>query len=324
MRTGSGPHLQALTSTPRGKEGDEAISIFLQQLSNGLLVGSFYALVALGYSIVYGVVRLINFAHGDLFMVGSFVGYSVLVVAAGLKLGSSTLGVVLAFLVATVTIGLLGLVVERLAYRPLRKARGLSLLITAVGVSLVLENGVMVTWGTSFRTFPVSLPGSGFDVLGVHISIVQVALFALSMGLMAALNGFVQKTKLGRAMRAVSIDQDAARLMGINPDTIIAIAFALGSALAGAAGVMVGIYYGQASFMMGFILGLKAFTAAVLGGVGNIPGAVVGGLLLGILEAMGAAYVGSQWKDVVVFAVLIATLVAKPTGLLGERVVERM
>lgn len=299
------------------------ISDFLQFLVNGLTVGSFYALVALGYTMVYGIVRLINFAHGDLFMVGAFFGWTFLVLLGGARMGTS-MALVAALVVAMVATGVLGVAIERLAYQPLLKAPRLSILITALGASLALENGALLVYGSGFDTYPPLVGGTVFDVLGARVRFVQILFFVLSVSLMAALYLFVHRTSVGTALRALALDQDAARLMGINVEGMVMLTFFLGSALAAAAGVMYGLYYTQISFMMGFLLGLRAFTAAVLGGIGNIPGAMVGGLLIGLLESFSSGYVSGQWKDVIVFAVLIFVLVVKPTGLFGERVVERM
>jgi len=299
------------------------MSTFFQFVVEGLTIGSFYALVALGYTMVYGIIRLINFAHGDLFMVGAFVGWTAL---ASLTAGRLPLALALfvAFAAAMFATGALGVVIARVAYQPLLRAPRLSILITALGISLVLENAVLIAYGAGFRTYTHLLTHTGFDVFEVHITFAQIGIVAASFALMAALYLFVHHTFIGTAMRALAIDQDAARLMGIDVERLIQLTFFIGSALAAVAGVMEGLFYTQINFFMGFVLGLRAFTAAVLGGIGNIPGAMVGGFLIGLLEAFGAGYVSSQWTDVFVFGVLIAVLVVKPTGLFGERVVERM
>jgi branched-chain amino acid transport system permease protein len=296
-----------------------------QILINGLFVGSFYALVALGYSMVYGIIRLINFAHGDLYMVGAFIGFTVLSLFFG-KGGGMALGLALTFILAMIAVGILGAGVERIAYKPLRNAPMLSLLISALGMSLILENGVLATpgWGSQFLVYPFTSSPDGFSVFGASITYMQVVIFAASLLLMAGLQIFVQKSIFGKAMRAIALDKDAAQLMGINISQIITLTFLLGSILAGAAGVMAGLYYKEIDFMMGFNMGLKAFTAAVLGGIGNIPGAVVGGFVLGILEAFGSGYLGSQWENIFTFGVLILLLVFKPTGILGEKIGGRM
>ena len=301
------------------------MDIFLQQVVNSLTVGSFYALVALGYTMVYGVIRLINFAHGDLYMVGAFAGFTFLA-ALGNHVGqiNPILLIPLVFLVPMAVVGLMGVIIERLAYRPLRRAPRLSPLITAIGVSLALENGALLIWGASFQVFPSILPSAMWRLGNVMINQMQVLILPVTLALMLALYLFVHRTMTGKAMRAVAIDQDAARLMGIDVDRVIGLTFFLGGALAAAAGVMAGAYYSSIDFNMGFLIGLKAFTAAVLGGIGNIPGAMLGGFLLGLLETLAAGYISSEWKDVVAFSILILVLVFRPTGLLGERVVEKV
>ncbi|EEA04532.1 inner-membrane translocator [Burkholderia sp. H160] len=299
------------------------MSDFFQFVVEGLTTGSFYALVALGYTMVYGIIRLINFAHGDLFMVGAFIGWTGLMMLASAHLPLA-LALLIALVAAMTATGALGLLIERLAYQPLLRAPRLSILITALGVSLALQNGVLLIYGAGFRTYPHVLSQAGFELHGVQITFAQIGIIVASLALMLALYFFVNHTFLGTAMRALAIDQDAARLMGIDVERLIQLTFLLGSVLAAVAGFMEGLYYTQINFFMGFVLGLRAFTAAVLGGIGNIPGAMAGGILIGLLEAFGAGYVSSQWTDVFVFCVLIAVLVIKPTGLFGERVVERM
>jgi branched-chain amino acid transport system permease protein len=285
-----------------------------QLIWNGLFVGSFYALIALGYSMVYGIIKLLNFAHGDLYMLGAFTGFAMLG-AAGAVPRSASLLALLAVLVATVlTTGLAGVLLERLAYRPLRAAPRLSVLITAVGASFALEYGMRVVAG----------PDPRFILLDARVTGQQIALVAIAAALMVGLYGLVMRTRAGRAMRAIALDPRASLLMGINVNRVIAAAFFLGSALAGAAGVMAGAYYGKIDFLMGFIIGLKAFTAAVIGGIGNIPGAMLGGLVLGLLESFGTHWLGGQWRDVFAFGLLILFLTVRPTGLLGERVTERV
>jgi len=299
------------------------MQIALQQLVNGLTVGAFYALIALGYTMVYGIIRLINFAHGDIYAVGAFLGLSVFGLLAVLHVGNPVLETVLALIVSMSATGLLGVLLYRAAYRPLLHAR-LSILISAIGASLTLEYGLFLIYSPSFLVYPHLFGRAGPSWGSIQVSWLQVLIFASSMVLMGALYLLVHRTKVGMAMRALAINQDAARLMGINVDRVIALTFFLGSVLAAFAGVLTGLYYSQISFLMGFLLGLKAFTAAVLGGIGNIPGAVLGGFLLGILESLAAGYFSSRWKDVFAFAILIIILVVRPRGLLGERVVERM
>ncbi len=302
--------------------------VFLQQVVNGLTIGAFYALIALGYTMVYGILRLINFAHGDIFMLGSYVGWALVLALLTGGTASGNLAVILLalFLVPAFVVGVVGIGLERLAYRPLRLARAgiLTLLISALGASLVLQNAVMLATGAQPQAYPTIVPPVTIHLGSARASLVQVATFLISVALMVALQLFVQNTKLGKAMRAVALSHDTARLMGINVDRIIAITFFIGSALAAVAGVMTGLHYTQITFNQGFIYGLKAFVACVIGGVGNIPGAMVGGFILGVLETMAAGYIKPEWKDVVAFVVLIILLVFKPTGLLGERVVEKV
>lgn len=299
------------------------MSTFLQYTIEGLTIGAFYSLVALGYTMVYGIIRLINFAHGDLYMVGAFVGWTVLTWLAGTDVPLAA-ALALALVISLVFTGLLGVLIDRVAYQPLLDAPRLSILITALGVSLALENGVLLLYGPGFLTYPQLITEAGFEVVGVQITFAQIGIITISFLLMLGLYLFIHRTFIGTAMRALAVDQDAARLMGINVERVIQITFFVGSFLAAAAGVMEGVYYTQISFYMGFLLGLRAFTAAVLGGIGNIPGAMAGGLMIGLLEAYSAGYISSQWTDVFVFLVLIGVLVVKPTGLFGERVVARM
>ena len=299
------------------------MEIALQQVVNGLTVGAFYALIALGYTMVYGIIRLINFAHGDVYAVGAFFGFSLYGLLALLGIQSPALTTLLALIVSMACTGLLGTVLYRVAYRPLLHAR-LSILISAIGASLTLEYSLLLIYSPSFLVYPHLFGREGPSFAGVTVSWLQVLIFVSSIVLMGALYLMVNRTKIGMAMRALAINQDAARLMGINVNRVIGLTFFIGSTLASFAGVLTGLYYSQINFLMGFLIGLKAFTAAVLGGVGNIPGAVVGGFVLGILESLAAGYYSSRWKDVVAFAVLIIVLVVRPRGLLGERVVERM
>lgn len=299
------------------------MDIFIQQVINALVVGSFYSLIALGYTMVYGIIRLLNFAHGDIFMLGAFAGFSVLSLLTG---QGNILGVAAAMVVSMLVVGGVGIGIERAAYRPLLKpgTSRLNVLITAVGVSLVLENGVMLLYGPSFRVFQVQLPSTGFDLVGVHIPWSQVGIIGVSLILMYLLQLFIHHTMYGKAMRSIAIDATTTSLMGIPVNRMISLTFFIGSALAAAAGVMEGMYYGEINFMMGFLAGLKAFTAAVIGGIGSVRGAMLGGLVLGVVETLGTVYVGSEWKDVFSFAILILFLVFKPTGLLGEAVTERV
>ncbi|GAB3980510.1 branched-chain amino acid ABC transporter permease [Actinoallomurus acanthiterrae] len=295
-----------------------------QLIWNGLFVGSFYALVALGYSMVYGVIKLLNFAHGDLYMLGAFSGFAMLGAMGGLVKSSSLVALFVVLILTMVATGLSGVVIERIAYRPLRGSPRLSLLITAVGASFALEYGTRIVAGPNPKVYPVRLDGTSLNVLGARITWQQIALMAVSVVLMVALNVLITRTRQGRAMRAIALDPKACLLMGIDVDKVISRTFFIGSALAGAAGVMAGGYYGKIDFLMGFIIGLKAFTAAVIGGIGNIPGTMLGGLLLGLLESFGTHFVGGQWRDVFAFGFLILFLTVRPTGLLGERVTERV
>ncbi|MFE1857950.1 branched-chain amino acid ABC transporter permease [Streptomyces anandii] len=296
---------------------------FIQLVFSGLFVGSFYALVALGYSMVYGIIKLLNFAHGDLYMVGAFAGFTVLSVGAG-ALGGGLLALIAIMLVAMAATGGLGVLLERVAYRPLRGAPRLSVLITAVGASFALEYGIAVAFGPNPEVYQMGVSGGTLNVLGARLTYAQLAMTAIAIVLMIALDTLVRRTRTGRAMRAISQDPKACLLMGVNVDRVISRTFFLGSALAGAAGVMAGVYYGKIDFLMGFVIGLKAFTAAVIGGIGNLRGAVLGAVVLGLLESFSVAYVGSEWRDVFAFGFLILFLTVRPTGLLGERVTERV
>ncbi len=308
------------------------MDIFLQQIINGLVLGSVYALVALGYTMVYGILGLINFAHGDVVMVGALTALSVITGLSGMGLGLPAPAVVLVALVVAAGICMaLGFSIERVAYRPLRRAPRLAPLITAIGVSILVENVAMLIWGRRYHTFPPVMPHTPHNVLGATITDLQVLIIVVSALIMAGLLGLVHFTRLGRAMRATAENQVVAGLMGVNVNQIISATFVIGSMLAAVAGLLVSANYGIAHYYMGFMLGLKAFTAAVLGGIGNLGGAMLGGLLLGLIESIGAGYIGdltggflgSHYQDVFAFIVLIAVLVFRPTGLLGERVSER-
>ena len=294
-----------------------------QSVLNGLFVGSFYALVALGYSMVYGIIKLLNFAHGDIYMLGAFGGFAVLSLGAG-ALGTGTVALVVVMILAMVGTGTFGVVLERVAYRPLRSAPRLAVLITAVGASFALEYGVAVTFGADPRVFQIGIRGGSLSLAGGRISYPQLTMMGIAVVLMLALDTLVRRTRTGRAMRAISQDPKGSLLMGVNVDRVISRTFFLGSALAGAAGVMAGAYYGEINFLMGFTIGLKAFTAAVIGGIGNLRGAVLGAVVLGELESFGVWFLGSQWRDVFAFGFLILFLTLRPTGLLGERVTERV
>ncbi|MDA0248700.1 MAG: branched-chain amino acid ABC transporter permease [Burkholderiaceae bacterium] len=308
------------------------MDIFLQQLFNGLVLGSVYALVALGYTMVYGILQLINFTHGEVLMVGAMVSLTVVSLLQTFFPGMAPWAMMLlALLTAIPACMALSATIERLAYRPLRNAPRLAPLITAIGLSIVLQTLAMLVWGPNPMVFPDLLPTIPIQWQGAFIAPKQLLILAVSAVLMAALVLLIQYSRLGRAMRAVSESPSMAMLMGINPDKIIALTFMIGAALAAVAGLLVAMNYNIVHFTMGFILGLKAFTAAVLGGIGNVPGAVLGGLLLGIIESLGAGYIGditggflgSHYQDIFAFAVLILVLLFRPSGLLGERVADR-
>jgi len=298
---------------------------FLQQLINGLAVGGIYALIALGYTMVYGVLKLINFAHGDLFTYGGYLGLTLLTSFA-LQGHLGTFGAI-AILTAMVMglVGIMGVVLERAAYRPLRESPRLSAVVSALGASIFLQNTLMLIYGARFQVYPEGLlPQVAVSLFGLQVPLIRILVVLASVVMMTALYLFVQKTKVGTAVRAAAIDQGAARLMGIDVNKVVSLVFLIGPALGGAAGLLVGLYYGQVNFTMGWVYGMKAFTAAILGGIGNIPGAMVGGLLLGVIEALGAAYLSIAWKDAIAFCVLILILIVRPTGLLGERVAEKV
>jgi branched-chain amino acid transport system permease protein len=308
------------------------VDIFLQQILNGLVLGSIYALIALGYTMVYGIMGLINFAHGEVVMFGAMVTITVISVltSAGVVLPGPVL-VLIGLLVAIPACMLLGFTIERVAYRPLRNAPRLAPLITAIGLSIVLQQAAILIWGRNYIPFPPILDHDTIDVFGATITQLQVGIVVLCLALMVGLLIVVEKTKLGRAMRATSQNPAVAGLMGVNVNTIISATFVIGSALGAIAGVMVATNYDQAHYYMGFMIGLKAFTAAVLGGIGNLGGAVAGGILLGIIESLGAGYIGdltggflgSHYQDIFAFMVLIAVLIFRPSGLLGEKMADR-
>lgn len=297
---------------------------FVQQVFNGLTVGGIYALIALGYTMVYGVMRLINFAHGDLCILGAFIGLTVLSGDVGSGHSGAAL-LLLAFVLAIVVVAAAGVVLELVAYRPLRRADRLAAVVSALGASVLIENGIMIVWGPNVHVFPADLlAATAWNVAGAMITFVQVMIIVASVVLMAALYVFVHHTRFGTAIRAVAIDQDTARLMGINVNRVILSVFVIGPALGAIGGLFIGVYYREAYFTMGWTYGLYAFIAAILGGIGNIPGAMLGGVLLGLFNAFAAGYVSSSWQDAITFALLIAILLVRPTGLLGERVAEKV
>ena len=300
-----------------------------QQLVNGLTLGAVYALIALGYSMVYGILQLLNFAHGDVYMIGAFVGYGVLAVLApksGLLL-PAWLIILVMLLAAMLVCGLLGVLIEWFAYRPLRNAPRIAPLISALGVSFFIQNAVLLTLSANYRTMRTELllpPRLGLDVGSARLSAVRLLVIVGAVVLMAALNVLVRRTRLGRAMRAVAIDRDAAAMMGVDVDRVIVATFFIGSALAGAAGVLVGLAFTSVWHYMGFTAGLKGFTAAVLGGIGNIPGAMLGGLLLGLTESLAVGFISPTYKDLITFLVLILVLLLRPAGLLGARIQQKV
>ncbi|MFD0691075.1 branched-chain amino acid ABC transporter permease [Actinomadura fibrosa] len=298
------------------------MSDFVQYLVNGLTIGAFLALIALGYSMIYGVVRLINFAHGDVFMIGAFAGFGVLT-TLGATGGMALPAVLAAVAAGALATGVLGAGVARAAYLPLLASPRLAMLIAAIGVSLALEEGVKVLTHARFKSYPNALDGGQVMSGAVRVTYGQLALVLLAVALMAGLWLFVTRTVTGTAMRALAMDRDAARLQGIDVERLVLATFFAGSLLAGAAGVMYGLYYTQISFGMGFLIGLRAFTAAVLGGIGNLPGTMAAGVCIGLVQSFSAGYVSSRWTDVIIFGLLIAVLALRPTGLFGERVVER-
>jgi branched-chain amino acid transport system permease protein len=300
---------------------------FVQQLINGLNIGAIYALIALGYTMVYGILRLINFAHGDIYMVGAFAGYFI---SLKLGLGPSWGGLLFVLIGSMVVAALVGMAMERLAYRPVRKYARMTSLITAIGMSLLLENLFVALFGGQGRGFPQLINDTTFPLFGnAAISKSQILIFAVSIALMVILQWIIFKTKVGTAMRAVSFNLNSAKLMGINTDAIIMFTFALGSALAAAGGVLTAQYSPTIDPLMGITTGLKAFVAAVLGGIGNIPGAVLGGLLIGVAETMVVGYgsnigIQSTYRDAVAFAILILVLLIRPSGILGTTVQEKV
>jgi len=301
------------------------MEMFFQQLTNGLAVGGIYALIALGYTMVYGILRLINFAHGDLFTLGAYLGLTLLIAfALEGKMDGLLVGGVL-ILMAMGLVAVVGYLLERVAYRPLRNSNRLAAVVSALGASIFFSNAIMLVYGARSQVYPAGiLPDTAVAILGVEIPLMRLLMFVGAGLLMILLYWFINRTRIGTAIRAVAIDQGAAKLMGINVNSVISLVFLIGAALGAAAGVMVGLYYGEIRYDMGFSFGLKAFTAAILGGIGNIPGAMLGGILLGVIEALGAAYISIAWKDAIAFSVLILILIFRPTGLLGERVADKI
>ena len=305
------------------------MSFFFQELVNGVTTGALYSLVALGFSMVYGVLKLLNFAHGDLYMVGAYIGFFVIQWFGGAQ--HLTIAVplllVIMFVLAAGLVGGLGVAIERFAYRPLRDAPRIAPLITAIGVSFFLENSALLLFGAQYRVYNtadfISL-SSGIQIGSVTIDSVQILVLVLGVVLMAGLQLLVNRTRLGRQMRAVAADREAAEMLGINVNFVITATFFLGSALAGVAGIMGGLLFNQVTSTIGFIAGLKAFTAAVVGGIGSIPGAMLGGLLLGVAESFITGYISSTYTNLFVFALLIAVMLVRPTGLLGRAQLQKV
>jgi branched-chain amino acid transport system permease protein len=304
----------------------------VQQIINGLVLGSLYALIALGYTMVYGVLNLINFAHGDVLMIGALAALSAVGLLQGVWPGLPGWALLILGMLAAIPVCVaLSLVIERVAYRPLRNAPRLAPLITAIGVSILIETLAMMIWGRNYLRFPQLLPEAPLHIGAATITVTKVLVIVLAALIMGTLLWLVQATRLGRAMRATAENPRVASLMGVDPDRVIAMTFAIGAGLAAVAGVMIESTYNVAHFYMGFIPGLKAFTAAVLGGIGNVPGAMLGGILLGLIESLGAGYIGqltngvfgSNYQDVFAFIVLCTVLILRPSGLLGERVADR-
>jgi branched-chain amino acid transport system permease protein len=305
------------------------MAFFFQELVNGVATGALYSLVALGFSMVYGVLKLLNFAHGDLYMIGAFTGYFVIQWFGG----PSALGIpvplllIIMFVLAAGLVGGMGVAIERFAYRPLRDAPRIAPLITAIGISFFLENSVLLLFGGQTRVYNtpnfISL-SSGITIGPVTIDTVQILVLVSGAALMVGLRLLVNKTRLGRQMRAVAADREAAEMLGINVNATISATFFIGSALAGVAGVMAGLMFNQVTNLIGFIVGLKAFTAAVVGGIGSIPGAMLGGLLIGIAESMITGYVSSTYTNLIVFGILIAVMLARPSGLLGRAQLQKV
>jgi branched-chain amino acid transport system permease protein len=301
------------------------LDFFIQQFINGLTTGGIYALIALGYTMVYGVMKLINFAHGELFTLGAFLGFTILVTFGIAGVVGPALGLAISIIAVSGLAAGAGHLLERVAYRPLRHSDRLAAVVSALGASIFLQNAIMIAWGSQYRAYPARLlPAVSVSIFGQPVPLIRILVFASAVALMFLLWLFINRTRIGLAIRAAAIDQGAAKLMGIDVSKVIAVVFVIGPALGGLAGLMAGLLYGQINFNMGQLYGLKAFTAAIIGGIGNIQGAMIGGILLGLVESLGAAYVSVAWKDAITFVVLIMILVVRPTGLLPERVAEKL
>ncbi|MEF9934007.1 MAG: branched-chain amino acid ABC transporter permease [Clostridium sp.] len=290
--------------------------MFLEQLSNGLALGSIYALTAIGFTMVYGIISLINFAHGDIYMLGAFITLTCVTLFK--------MPIIVAFLIGMIGASLFGVCMAKFVYKPLFKAARINLFLCAIGAAIFLENFAMLVWGPETKSFPAVIQNSTYSIFSMKFTTIQIVIFVIAAVLVGLLTYIVQYTRLGRAMRCTSQDMDAARLMGINTNKIVYFTFAIGSALGAAAGILVGMYYQAAYPMMGFMAGLKAFIAAVIGGIGSIPGAMLGGLIMGVSESLGAAYISSGYRDAIAFVILIAILLIKPTGIFGKSVKEKV
>jgi len=306
-----------------------AFDVLFQQVINGLALGMMYALLALGFTMVYGIIELINFSHFSVFMTGTFVGLVVLSLL-GVTPGSASLtGVplvgilVVLFAVTMATTGLLGVLIERICLRPVRHVSGTAPMITTIGIAFILINLVLLTWGPQAQRFPQLLPNWRWTIGGAEVTFKQVVLFAVALILMIGLSHLVRRTTLGKAMRATAQDADAARMMGIDVDRVVVLTFFLGSALAGAGSLFFGLYYGFTGYYIGYTTGLRAFTSAVLGGIGSIPGAVLGGVFIGLTQSLGGQLIGVKWTDVIIFSILIFVMVCRPNGLLGAQTPRR-
>ena len=304
------------------------MAYFLQQLINGITLGMIYGLIAIGYTMVYGILGMINFAHGDIYMIGAFLAVICFTVFGLLGISSIPLTLIMVLIIALIFTAVYGWTLERVAYRPLRKSPRLAPLISAIGASIFLQNYVQVSQGARVKPIQPVIQG-GFTLMedagfAVQLSYAQILIWVLTLGLMIAFALMIQRTALGRAQRACQQDQVMAQLIGINVDRTVSLTFIIGAALAAVAGVLVTIYYGVVDFFMGFLAGIKAFTAAVLGGIGSIPGAMLGGLILGLVEAFWSGYFSVEYKDVAAFTILILVLIFKPTGLLGKPEVEKV
>ena len=305
------------------------LDVLGQQVINGLALGMMYALLALGFTMVYGIIELINFSHFSVFMTGTFVGLTVLSLLGVTPVSSSLTGLslvgvlILLFAVTMAATGLLGVLIERICLRPVRHVSGTAPMITTIGVAFILINVVLLTWGPQAQRFPQLLPNWRWTTQGVEITFKQIVLFAVAIILMVALSHLVKRTTLGKAMRATAQDADAARMMGIDVDRVVVLTFFLGSALAGAGSLFFGLYYGFTGYYIGYTTGLRAFTSAVLGGIGSIPGAVLGAVFIGLTQSLGGQFIGVKWTDVIIFSILIFVLVFRPNGLLGAQTPRR-